>query len=68
MELQLDATITLFIDLLDQLNMFRANICPSSGAQELVPYLLYLSYCNLIQLNFYFVDVYLLIFSVKYFN
>jgi hypothetical protein len=34
MELQLDATITVFIDLLDQLNMFRANICPSSGAQE----------------------------------
>jgi hypothetical protein len=33
MELQLDATITVFIDLLDQLNMFRANICPSSGAQ-----------------------------------
>jgi hypothetical protein len=30
MELQLDATITVFIDLLDQLNMFRANICPSS--------------------------------------
>jgi hypothetical protein len=38
MELQLDATITVFIDLLDQLNMFRANICPSSGAQELVFY------------------------------
>jgi hypothetical protein len=38
MELQLDATITVFIELLDQLNMFRANICPSSGAQELVFY------------------------------
>jgi hypothetical protein len=38
MELQLDATITVFIDLLDQLNTFRANICPSSGAQELVFY------------------------------
>jgi hypothetical protein len=38
MELQLDATITVFIDLLDQLNMFRANICPSSGAQELAFY------------------------------
>jgi hypothetical protein len=38
MELQLDATITVFIDLLDQLNMFRANISPSSGAQELVFY------------------------------
>jgi hypothetical protein len=35
MELQLDATITVFIDLQDQLNMFRANICPSSGAQDL---------------------------------
>jgi hypothetical protein len=38
MELQLDATITVFIDLLNQLNIFRANICPSSGAQELVFY------------------------------
>jgi hypothetical protein len=38
MELQLDATITVFIDLQDQLNVFRANICPSSGAQELVFY------------------------------
>jgi hypothetical protein len=36
MELQLDATITVFIDLQDQLNMFRANFCPSSGAQDLV--------------------------------
>jgi hypothetical protein len=36
MELQLDATITVFIDLRDQLNMFRANFCPSSGAQDLV--------------------------------
>jgi hypothetical protein len=36
MEPQLDATITLFIDLQDQLNMFRANFCPSSGAQDLV--------------------------------
>jgi hypothetical protein len=36
MELQLDATITVFIDLQDQLNMFRANVCPSSGAQDLV--------------------------------
>jgi hypothetical protein len=33
MELQLDVTIS-FIDLQDQLNMFRANFCPSSGAQE----------------------------------
>jgi hypothetical protein len=24
--------ITVFIDLQDQLNMFRTNICPSSGA------------------------------------
>jgi hypothetical protein len=23
-----------FIDLQDQLNMFRANVCPSSGAQD----------------------------------
>jgi hypothetical protein len=36
MELQLDATITVFIDLQDQLNMFRANFYPSSGAQDLV--------------------------------
>jgi hypothetical protein len=36
MELQLDATVTVFIDLQDQLNMFRANFCPSSGAQDLV--------------------------------
>jgi hypothetical protein len=35
MELQLDATTTVFIDLQDQLNMFRANFCPSSGAQDL---------------------------------
>jgi hypothetical protein len=28
MEHQLDATITVFIDLQDQLNMFRANFCP----------------------------------------
>jgi hypothetical protein len=33
MEHQLDATIS-FIDLQDQLNMFRANFCPSSGAQD----------------------------------
>jgi hypothetical protein len=36
MKHQLDATITLFIDLQDQLNMFRANLFPSSGAHELV--------------------------------
>jgi hypothetical protein len=36
MELQLDTTITAFIDLQDQLNMFRPNFCPSSGAQDLV--------------------------------
>jgi hypothetical protein len=35
MELQLDATITVFIHLQDKLNMFRANFCPSSGAQDL---------------------------------
>jgi hypothetical protein len=34
MEHQLDATITVFIDLQDQLNMFRANFCTSSGAQD----------------------------------
>jgi hypothetical protein len=34
MELQVDATITVLIDLQDQLNMFRANFCPSSGAQD----------------------------------
>jgi hypothetical protein len=34
MEHQLDETITVFIDLQDQLNMFRANFCPSSGAQD----------------------------------
>jgi hypothetical protein len=34
MEHQLDATIRVFIDLQDQLNMFRAKICPSSGAQD----------------------------------
>jgi hypothetical protein len=34
MELQLDATIS-FIDLQDQLNMFQANFCPSSRAQDL---------------------------------
>jgi hypothetical protein len=34
MEHQLDATITVFIDLQDQLNMFRASFCPSSGAQD----------------------------------
>jgi hypothetical protein len=42
MELQLDATITVFIDLQDQLNMFRVNIWPSSGAQELVFYSIWL--------------------------
>jgi hypothetical protein len=26
--------ITVFINLQDQLNMFRTNICPSSGAQD----------------------------------
>jgi hypothetical protein len=31
MEHQLDATITVFIVLQDQLNMFRANFCPSSS-------------------------------------
>jgi hypothetical protein len=30
MELQLDATVTVFIDLQDQLNMFRANFVASS--------------------------------------
>jgi hypothetical protein len=34
MEHQLDATITVFLDLQDQLNMFRASFCPSSGAQD----------------------------------
>jgi hypothetical protein len=33
MEHQLDATLS-FIDLQDQLKMFRANFCPSSGAQD----------------------------------
>jgi hypothetical protein len=28
MEHQLDATVTVFIDLQDQLNMFRARFCP----------------------------------------
>jgi hypothetical protein len=28
----IDAQITVFIDLQDQLNMFWTNICPSSGA------------------------------------
>jgi hypothetical protein len=31
MEHQLDATVTVFIDLQDRLNMFRASFCPSSG-------------------------------------
>jgi hypothetical protein len=26
--------ITVFIDLQDQLNMFRTKLCPSSGAQD----------------------------------
>jgi hypothetical protein len=34
MEHQLDATITVLIDLQDQLNMFRSNFCPSLGAQD----------------------------------
>jgi hypothetical protein len=49
MELQLDVTITVFIDLLDKLNMFRANICPSSGAQELVFYSIWY---NAIQISY----------------
>jgi hypothetical protein len=45
MELQLDATITVFNKLQDQLNMFRANFCPSSGARDLDFFLQHMVEC-----------------------